>query len=162
MNANLWPERGYAQVASKHEINQNHIPVHGAQPFASCINMCMIFLTLRDDGRCSLARKIAELVVNCHSGDSNVHLQATAVLVGVKLRDLGGKLITGKPYGRDPGAKFGHFVGDVEAKSGHGREAICQMLFSHIVGFMSQSARSQKHQNFYRGMASYGGKVRGS
>ena len=43
-------------------------------------------------------------------------MEATAVLLGAKLRDLGGKLTTGKPYWRHPGAKFGHFVGDVEAK----------------------------------------------
>ena len=42
-----------------------------------------------------------------------MHLEATAV-------DLGGKLTSGKPYWRDFGAKFGHFVGDVEAKSGYG------------------------------------------
>ena len=39
-----------------------------------------------------------------------MHLEATAV-------DLGGKLTSGKPYWRDCG---GHFVGDVEAKSGYG------------------------------------------
>ena len=33
-----------------------------------------------------------------------MHLEATAV-------DLGGKLTSGKPYWRDFGAKFGHFVG---------------------------------------------------
>ena len=43
-----------------------------------------------------------------------MHLEATAV-------DLGGKLTSGKPYWRHFGAKFGHFVGDVEAKSGYGR-----------------------------------------
>ena len=48
-----------------------------------------------------------------------MHLEATAVLLG--LRDLGGKLTTGKPYWRHRGAKFGHFVGSVEAKSGYGR-----------------------------------------
>ena len=50
-----------------------------------------------------------------------MHLEATAVLLG--LQDLGGKLTTGKPYWHHPGAKFGHFVGDVEAtsKSGYGR-----------------------------------------
>ena len=31
-----------------------------------------------------------------------------------------GKLTTGKPYWHHPGAKFGHFVGDVEAYSGFG------------------------------------------
>ena len=41
-----------------------------------------------------------------------MHLEATAVLLG--LRDL-------EPYWRHPGANFGHFVGDVEAKSGYGR-----------------------------------------
>ena len=34
--------------------------------------------------------------------------------------DLGGKLTSGKPYWRDFGAKLGHFMGDVEAKSGYG------------------------------------------
>ena len=29
-------------------------------------------------------------------------------------------MTAGKPYWRHPGAKFGHFVGDVEAKSGYG------------------------------------------
>ena len=43
-----------------------------------------------------------------------MHMEATAV-------DLGGKLTSGKPYWHDFGAKFGHFVGDVEAKSGYGR-----------------------------------------
>ena len=43
-----------------------------------------------------------------------MHLEATAV-------DLGDKLTSGKPYRRHFGAKFGHFVGDVEAKSGYGR-----------------------------------------
>ena len=33
---------------------------------------------------------------------------------------LGVKLTTGKPYWRHPGAKFGHFVGDIEAESGYG------------------------------------------
>ena len=33
-----------------------------------------------------------------------MHLEGTAV-------DLGGKLTSGKPYWRDFGAKFGHFVG---------------------------------------------------
>ena len=54
-----------------------------------------------------------------------MHLEATAV-------DLGGKLTSGKPYWRDFGAKFGHFVGDVEAKTGCGIghvEARCQILF---------------------------------
>ena len=39
-----------------------------------------------------------------------MHLEATV--------DVEGKLTSGKPYYRDFGAKFGHFVGDVEAKSG--------------------------------------------
>ena len=43
-----------------------------------------------------------------------MHLKAIAVLLG--LLDLGGKFTT-----RHPGAKFGHFVGDVEAKSGYSR-----------------------------------------
>ena len=43
-----------------------------------------------------------------------MRLVATAV-------DLGCKLTSGKPYWRDFGAKFSHFVGDVEAKSGYGR-----------------------------------------
>ena len=43
-----------------------------------------------------------------------MHQEATAVLLG--LQDL-----VGKPCWRHPGAKFGHFVGDVEAKSGYGR-----------------------------------------
>ena len=46
-------------------------------------------------------------------------MRFAAVLLG--LQDLGGKLTTGKPYWRHPGATFGHFVGDVEAKSGYGR-----------------------------------------
>ena len=41
-------------------------------------------------------------------------MEATAVLLGAKLRDLG------KPYWCHPGAKFGLFVDDVEAKSGYG------------------------------------------
>ena len=55
-----------------------------------------------------------------------MHLEATAVLFGVKLRDLGGKLTRGKPFWRHFGAKFGHLVGDVEA--------ICQILSGHVVG----------------------------
>ena len=46
-------------------------------------------------------------------------MEATAVLLGAKLRGLG-KLTTGKPYWRHFGAKFCHFVDDVEAKSGYG------------------------------------------
>ena len=48
-----------------------------------------------------------------------MHLEATAVLLGAKLRDFGGKLTTEKPHWRHPGAKFGYFVGDVEAKLGY-------------------------------------------
>ena len=62
-----------------------------------------------------------------------MHLEATAV-------DLGGKLTSGKPYWRDFGAKFGHSVAVV----GH-VEAICQILFGHLVGFESQSVFPQKH-----------------
>ena len=62
------------------------------------------------EGRCSLDRKAAELVVKQSVGRQ----QRAAV-------DLGGKLTSGKPYRRLFGAKFGHFVGDVEAKSGYGR-----------------------------------------
>ena len=65
--------------------------------------------------------------------------------------DLGGKSTSGKPYWHDFGAKFGHFVGDVEAKSGYGIghvEAQCQISFSHVVGFVSQSALARKHQDF--------------
>ena len=47
-------------------------------------------------------------------------MAATAVLLGAKLRDLGGKFTTGKPCWRHPGAKFDHCVGDGEAKSGRG------------------------------------------
>ena len=36
-----------------------------------------------------------------------MHLKATAVLFGVKLRDLGGKLTRGKPYWRHFGAILG-------------------------------------------------------
>ena len=46
-------------------------------------------------------------------------MEATAALLGRSCRILG-KLTSGKVYGRYPGAKFGHFVGDVEAKSGYG------------------------------------------
>ena len=78
-----------------------------------------------------------------------MHLETAAV-------DLGGKLTSGKP---DFGAKFGHSVGDVGVKSGYGRsshvEAICQILFGHVVGFVSQSALPLKHQNCKRVLASY-------
>ena len=48
--------------------------------------------------------------------------------------DLGGKLTSGKPYWRNFGAKFGNFVGDVEAKSGYGiYHMICQILFGHVI-----------------------------
>ena len=49
-----------------------------------------------------------------------MHL-ATPILLGANLRDLGDNLTTGKRYWCHPGAKFGHFVGGVEAKSGCGR-----------------------------------------
>ena len=67
-----------------------------------------------------------------------MHLEATAVLLG--LQDLGGKLTAGSHIGwRHPEAKFGHLVGDVEATVGQA-EAICHMLFGHVVGFVPQSA----------------------
>ena len=41
-------------------------------------------------------------------------------------------------------------------------EAICQMLFGHVVGFVSQSAPSQKHQDFKWGLASCVASIWGS
>ena len=68
-------------------------------------------------------------------------------------------MTSGKPYWHRFGAKFGHFVGDVEAKSSRAMvghvEAICQMLFGHVVGFVSRSALPQKHQDFKWVLASY-------
>ena len=58
------------------------------------------------------------------------------------------------PYWNHPGAKFAHFVGDVEAT--------CQMLFGHVVGFVSQSGLDQKHQDFKWVLASYLGPICGS
>ena len=55
-------------------------------------------------------------------------------------------------------------MGDVEvsqAMAGHA-EAICQMLFGHVVGFVSQSALPQKHQDFKWVLASYVGSMWGS
>ena len=95
--------------------------------------------------------KLQSLWWSSQLGDNNVHPEATAV-------DFGGKLTSGKPYWCDFGATFGHFVGDVEAKSGYGIghvEAICQILFGHVVGFVSQSALPQKHQDFKGVLASY-------
>ena len=40
--------------------------------------------------------------------------------IQVLMRAVDWVLTSGKPYWRDFGAKFGHFVGDVEAKSGYG------------------------------------------
>ena len=48
-----------------------------------------------------------------------MHLEATAVLLG--LQDLGGKLLPEAMLASSWSPKFGHFVGDVEAKSGYGR-----------------------------------------
>ena len=93
-------------------------------------------------------------------------LEATAALFGAKLRDLGGKLTSVKPYWRNFGAKFGHlgpcqgiwklqlcFLGQswgiLRASWAIGRsgyvifcyvEAICQILFGHVVGFASRNA----------------------
>ena len=75
-----------------------------------------------------------------------MHLEATAVLLGAKLR---GKLTTWKPYSRHSGAKFGSLailwamLKLSRAMVGH-VEAICQMLFGHVVGFVPQSALPQK------------------
>ena len=84
-----------------------------------------------------------------------MHLEATDVLLGAKLRNLGGKLTTGKPYWRQDGDKFGHFVGEVDRSMVSHVEAICQILFGHVVGFAPQSAFPQKHQDFKWVLASY-------
>ena len=47
------------------------------------------------------------------------------------------------------------------AMVGHA-EAICQMLFGHVVGFVSQSALPQKHQYFKWLLASHVGSIWGS
>ena len=47
------------------------------------------------------------------------------------------------------------------AMVGHA-EAICQMLFGHVVGFVSQSALPQKHQHFKWVLASHVGSIWGS
>ena len=58
-----------------------------------------------------------------------------------------------KPYSRHSGAKFGSLailwvmLKLSRAMAGH-VEAICQMLFGHVVGFVSQSALPQKRQDF--------------
>ena len=77
-----------------------------------------------------------------------MHLEATAVLLG--MGDLGGKLTTGKPCWQLSRAMVGH------------AEAIRQMLFGHVIGFVSQSALSQKHQNFKWVLASHVGPIWGS
>ena len=41
-------------------------------------------------------------------------------------------------------------------------EAICQMLFGHVVGFASKSALPQNHQDFKWVLASYVGSMWGS
>ena len=46
------------------------------------------------------------------------------------------------------------------AMVGHA-EAICQMLFGHVVGFVSQSALPQKHQYFKWVLASHVGSIWG-
>ena len=84
-----------------------------------------------------------------------MHLEATAVLFG--LQDLGGKLTTGTHIGVILGPSLailwvmlklsGAMVGHVEA--------ICQILFGHVVGFVSHSAspRSTKIlSGFWRAM----------
>ena len=55
-----------------------------------------------------------------------MHQKATTVVLGAKLRDIGGNFdYTGKPYWPHPGAKFGHFVSDVEAKLCYGYGRSC-------------------------------------
>ena len=46
------------------------------------------------------------------------------------------------------------------AMVGHA-EAKCQMLFGHVVGFVSQNAFPHKHQHFKRVLASYVGSIVG-
>ena len=79
-----------------------------------------------------------------------MHLEATAV-------DLGGKLTSGKPYWRDFGPSLAILWVMLKlsrAMVGHVK-AICQILFGHVVGFVSQSAPPQKHQDFKWVLASY-------
>ena len=81
-------------------------------------------------------------------GDSNVHLKATAVLLG--LQDLGGKLTTGSHIGVILGPSLAILRVMLKlsrAMAGHA-EAICQTLLGHIVGFVPPSALPQKHQDF--------------
>ena len=77
-----------------------------------------------------------------------MHLEATAVLLG--LQDVGSKLTTGSHIGLILGRSLAILWVMLKlsrAMVGHA-EAICQMLFGHVVGFASQSALPQMHQDF--------------
>ena len=73
-------------------------------------------------------KKLQSLWWSSQLGDSNVHLEATAMLL---VAGSWGQVDYRKPYWHHPGAKFGHFVGDVEAKSGYGRS--CWSYMSDVV-----------------------------
>ena len=106
--------------------------------------------------------KLQSLWWSSQLGDSNVLLEATAVLLG--LQDLGGKLTTGSHIGvilRQSLAILWVMLKLSRAMVGHA-EAICQMLFGHVVGFVPLSALPQKHQDFKWVLASHVGSMWGS
>ena len=74
---------------------------------------CVSFVSKWSEGRCSSrnCRACGEVV----SSTGKLQLCFLGRSCGIL-----GKLTTGKPYWCHPGARFGHFVGDVEAKSGYG------------------------------------------
>ena len=67
------------------------------------------------EGRCSLVRETSQL------GDSWGEVAGSWGQVDYR-----------QPYWRHPGAKFGHFVGDVEAKSGYGDARIEATFWAQI------------------------------
>ena len=80
-----------------------------------------------------------------------MHPEATAVLLGRGQVD----------YRRHPGPSLAILwvmLKQSRAMVGHA-EVICQMLFCHVVGFVSQSALPQKHQDFKWVLASYVGPI---
>ena len=80
-----------------------------------------------------------------------MHLEATAtaVLFGAKLQS-GASRLAGSHIGTVLGPSLAILWVMLKlswAMVSHVK-AICQMLFGHVVGFVSRSARPQKHQDF--------------
>ena len=79
--------------------------------------------------------------------DNNVHLEVTAVLLG--LQDLGGKLTTGSHIGvilgmLGPSLAILWVMLKLSRAMVVHAEVICQMLFGHVVGFVPQRALSPR------------------